>query len=245
MREARPPSGEVMTLQELIDHVKALQKYDLDNVYGKDPVNKGVTMQINRALRFISLKIKLYDPKVVMTLTAGLKTYTLHDTSVFSVPMVRPMKIFINGNQLSGPTADNGLYSISALDDVYPGWRNVPTGTPTHAALQPGGKMLLVPSPDSACVSAGYNWAAGYVTAPKLVNMTDIPAIPEHLHEAIAELAAEYGAQPTASDAIAWQRLASYRLNWTQLVAEEAQRNSALVVPFEFQGSRWSDVIDV
>lgn len=234
-----------MTLNDLIEFVKALQKYDLDNAAGKDPTNKILISQINRALRFISRKIRLYDPKVVLTLVAGQKTYRLDDTTVFSVPMIQPTKIFINGAELFGPNSYTRIYSMTSLDEFFPGWRTVASGTPAYAALQPGGKIVLAPSPDATCIAAGSNWAAGYTYAPTLSAMTDIPQIPDYLHEAVAELAAEYSSQPTASDAMAWQRLAAYRLNWSELIRQEAQRNMSLVAPFDAQGSRWSDLIDV
>jgi hypothetical protein len=212
----------------------ALQK--MENARGRDPIASDLNGLINWAYKVIARKCSLAK-QTPLTLVAGQNTYNLRDTTtpVVGDAILRPVLVFINANGTSqalydADSRDFGLWTIDELTRMYPGWVNDAQNPPTKAVFLNYDTLLLHPCPDAATASfnsaglTGHSVFGQYLPAD-LVADTDVPALPSEIHEAIAWLAAQFAATPTASDEAAWARIERYSQYWTQIIQEVADQN--------------------
>jgi hypothetical protein len=95
-------------------------------------------------------------------------------------------------------------------------WRVQSSGTPVRFTFNPFNALTLIPSPATAGVTVAVRGAA---EAAPLVNGTDVPAIPDVLHEAIALKAAIFQGKIYAQGE-ASQRLDRYEAQYQQYVQD-------------------------
>ena len=215
-----------MYLSDAVSLVNSFSQFDLDNYAGESPTNANVTSQINWASRLISKKLEMFNPVVVFTLTAGIRTYDLRSTSSFSVPVVKPMQVVIAGSLLLDARQDRpGLWSISEFERLNPNWRTDANGVPDKAAWHTD-KLVLNPPPNTATASLNTHYVSGLVLSADLTYdanaSTTALNVPVELHECVCYLAAVKAATPQVSEQEAWQRVSAYDQAWREEV--EAQR---------------------
>lgn len=95
-------------------------------------------------------------------------------------------------------------------------WRVQPSGTPVRCTFNPFNALTLVPAPATAGVTVAVR---GVAEAAPLVNGTDVPTIPDVLHEAIALKAAIFQGKVYAQGE-ASQRLERYEAQYQQYVQD-------------------------
>ena len=95
-------------------------------------------------------------------------------------------------------------------------WRVQPSGTPVRYTFNPFNTLTLVPAPTTAGVLVAVR---GVAEAAPLVSGTDIPTIPDVLHEAIALKAAIFQGKVYAQGE-ASQRLDRYEAQYQQYVQD-------------------------
>lgn len=215
-----------MYLSDAISLVSSFTQFDLDNYAGETLDNNATTSQINWASRIISKKLEMFNPVVVFTLTAGIRTYDLRSTSSFSVPVVKPMQVVIDGTLLLDARADKpGLWSISEFERINPNWRTDANGVPDKAAWHTD-KLVLNPPPNTATAALSTHYVSGLVLSADLTYdanaSTTALNVPVELHECVCYLAAIKAATPQVSEQEAWQRVSAYDQAWREEV--DAQR---------------------
>ena len=95
-------------------------------------------------------------------------------------------------------------------------WRVQPNGTPVRYTFNPFNALTLVPAPATAGLTVTVR---GVAEATPLVVGTDVPAIPDVLHEAIALKAAVFQGKVYAQGEAA-QRLERYEAQYQQYVQD-------------------------
>ena len=95
-------------------------------------------------------------------------------------------------------------------------WRVQPSGTPVQFTFNPFNALTLIPAPTTAGVTVAVR---GVAEAAPLVNGTDVPAIPDVLHEAIVLKAAIFQGKIYAQGE-ASQRLDRYEAQYQQYVQD-------------------------
>lgn len=218
------------TLATLITLQAQYLSMDLDNANGEAPSDANCTIQLNQALRQISRRLYLYDPKVTFTPTASTLIQDLRASGVCSKRVVQPYRVTINGNPLLDCAGrDYGLWSEAELWRRNPKWQTAADGVPSLAVYSGNGKLILHQPPTAAVVSDAENFIAGQVLAADLSSATpgttDIPGIPEEAHEAIAYLAAIIAANPVATEKEQWKRLEVFNASWISTIDTIAREN--------------------
>lgn len=207
----------------------ALQK--MESARGKDPSVADLNGLINWAYKVIARKCCL-TTKTPLTLTAGVNTYNLRDTTtpVVGAVILRPVLVWINANGSStalydASLRDYGLWTIDELTRMVPSWINDGQNPPTKAVFMNYDTLLLHPTPDAATAGNTGHYIFGQYLPADLASDTDVPALPYEIHEAIPWMAAQLATTPTASDEGAWSRLAKYSEYWTQIIQDVADSN--------------------
>jgi hypothetical protein len=207
----------------------ALQK--MESSRGKDPLAADLNGLINWAYKIIARKCCL-AAKTPITLVNNQNTYNLRDTvtPVVGVAIIRPVLVWINANGTStalydANQRDFGLWTIDELTRMYPSWINDGQNPPTKAVFLNFDTLLLHPTPDATTAGNSGHFVFGQYMPADLVSDSDVPALPEEIHEAIGWLAAQLATTPTASDDQAWARIAKYSEFWTQIIQEVADAN--------------------
>lgn len=95
-------------------------------------------------------------------------------------------------------------------------WRVQPSGTPVRFTFNPFNSLTLIPPPDTNGITVAVR---GSSEAPALSSGTDVPAIPDVLHEAIALKAAIFLGKVYAQGE-ASQRLDRYEAQYQQYVQD-------------------------
>jgi hypothetical protein len=205
-----------MILSEMITMLASLLAVDLDNrnaAADGTVTNLQATSDINWAIRFISQRIYQFDPSIVFTVTAETASYNLESTTIFSRKILEARRVIINGNQLYNCQGNKyGMWALGEVERECPTWRADLSGTPSKA-FQVGTTLYLHQKPNAAVLSAGSNYIAGQYLAADLHYVNDLansPDIPLVLHEAVVRMAADFAADPTATEAEALQRLMRY-----------------------------------
>lgn len=206
-----------VTLTSILDLRTRNLAFDLDSAYGESETLQQQVDSVNWAIRAISARIFQYDPKITLTLTAGMADYNLRDTAVVSRKIIRPFSVCINGSMLwDASRNDYGMWTLAELERRNPSWRTDTSSIPTKAVYYGGNRLLLHPTPTADVVSAGNNFISGQYLAANLTTSdgSNSPDIPEELHEAIAYYAAAHSALPNLSENEAWQRVSAYNAEW-------------------------------
>lgn len=218
-----------MYLSDAVSLVNYFTQFDLDNYYGESPTNANVTSLINWASRLISKKIEMFNPVVVFTMSAGIRTYDLRSTSSFSVPVVKPMYVVVDGDVLldaSGRQA--GLWTVPEMERLAEGWRTSANSIPDKACWH-SDKLILNPPPNTATASLNTHYVAGTVLSADLTYdgnaSTTALNLPVELHEACCYLAAIKAATPQASETEGWQRIAAYDQGWREEIEHQRRLN--------------------
>lgn len=224
-----------MNLAELRQLQSDFLKFDLDN-YAANAAGEvsaaEQNKQLNWAYRILSRRLKIYDPKVPLTLVAGEDVVDLRNTTPGAKnsvgrKVILPRYVIINGFALREASGrEFGMWSMDELERYRPTWRTDPSAKPTKAVYYGNSKMRLHPAPSAEAVTVAGNFIAGQILPGDMADDNDVPEIPEELHEAIAYVSAVFAADPVASESEAWQRLSQFRKGyWTDLLAEIADDN--------------------
>lgn len=219
-----------LTLTTLIAKQAEFLVNDLDNSAGEAPTTQQSTDQVNWALRTISRELYLFDSRITFTPTASTPIQLLRGSGVAGKRIVQPYMVTINGSPLMRCDGRNyGLWSMPELWDLNPKWQTGADGTPTLAVYKGNNELILYAPPTAAVVSAAQNYIAGQILAPDLSSSSpgtsDVPAIPEECHEAIAYLAAVLAAMPVATEGEQWKRLQEFNASWVATIDEIAREN--------------------
>jgi len=177
----------------------------------------------------VALSGALTPPLPLITMTSSLSGTT-------TTPAVRQVgfgkrcvKIF--GMSLSDVVVQSahrrdGLYHRSMFERQYRGWRQSDSGTPL-IAVDRGNQIQLYYTPDSAYVlsSSANNFAEAQILYDDMVNDTDLPELPEELHDGLPLLAYFRAADPVTDEGGAIRRAMSANSRWGAEV-EEVRRNN-------------------
>lgn len=233
------------TLAQLRTLQASLLSFDLDNFAGNSAgtvSDADRNRQINMAYQILARRLKIYDPKVTLTLYADddvidLRVTTGSTNNKVSKRVWKAEYVIIGGNPLLDASGkEYGLWSMDELERECPGWRTASSGTPSIAAYYTSTKIRLYPKPSAA---GSNNFVSGLVIPADLSADADVPDIPEEIHEVIAFLAAVFASSPMASENEAWARLQKYEGGfWMRLVDEIAQQNENLL-------QTWGSTYDV
>lgn len=208
-------------LRTLLGQLAAVDPYD--NMAGESPTSSDYNSQLNWAYREISRKLKLFNPSITMTLVAGTQNYDLRSAS-FSEKIVRVYGVYINNNPLYEASGNRrGLWKFAELEHQFPGWRTATNSTPFVAVQTNVTNLMLYPPPSSGVVSTGNNYVAATYLPADMSDDSDVPEIPEELHECIAYLAHVRAHMPTSTEEEQWKRLTEYSSSWQTQVAEIAK----------------------
>lgn len=210
-----------MNLSDTRTRVTELLAFDLDNFKADangTVTNASLNAQINWAQRLLSKKLFLYDPSITLTLANNQQSYDLRNvsTSSFSRKVLWVHYVIIGGVTLKdNQGTEPGLFSMEEFQKNVDGWRTAANGTPT-AAMQADRYLYLYPKPNG---SGSNNYVAGRYMAADLANDSDIPDIPEELHDILAALAAVRAAEPSVSEQEGWARIQRYDASMPEQVA--------------------------
>lgn len=201
------------TLENLRDLQTEFMVLDLDNSKGESPTTGNQNEQINWSYRAICRQVGLFDPAIVLTAVAGQALYNTRDitTPAVSKKVVEVKGVYINNNPLAKADGmTRGLWTLQELERIHPGWRSAANGTPYVALQQNYNVLRLFPAPTAAIVSSGNNFIAGTYLPPDMSNNSDVPDLPEELHEIIAYGAAVKAALPVVTEQEMWNRIKAY-----------------------------------
>lgn len=202
-------------------------KFDSDSMYGESPTDAQLVSLLNWGIQYTARFIRLYDPAVVLTLTADTAQYDLRSLSIVSKKVVRPYGVIINGNRLVNKKGDGyGVWTLGEFEREHPAWMGEAASTPVKAAFY--GKTLIVhQKPTQAIVDGGSNYISGTVLPIAKTNDSNgstgkgtSPDLPDELHEATVWITANKNALANASEAEGWKRLGAYRADWFEIANE-------------------------
>lgn len=203
---------------------------DLDNSKGESPTDGNKNEQLNWAYRLICRRVSLFDPAIVLTLTASTPLVDIRDVTEVSKKVIDVKGVYINNNPLmKADGMTRGLWTLQELEKDYPGWRSAPDGTPRVAIQQNYNVLRLWPAPTAAIVSAGNNYVAGTYLPPDMSNDADVPDLPEELHEVIAYSAAVKASLPVVTEQEMWNRIKAYSAESVALIDEFAGSQKRLM----------------
>lgn len=199
-----------MTLTDLRTRLTDLLKFDLDNfgatADGTPVSNTYLDAQLNWALRLLSKKLFLYDPLITLTLTGSQNTYDLRG-SALSRDVIWVHYVTIGGEVLRDvQQTEPGMWTMTQLVKRFPTYTSTSAGTVLRA-VQADRSLILHPAPSG---TGSNNSVAGRYMAAALSSGSDVPDIPEELHEIIATLAAIKASEPQVSESEGWNRLARF-----------------------------------
>jgi hypothetical protein len=199
-----------VTVADLIAEVRALCAYDLDLYHtvaggGVPATDDQIVLSLNKAQQRIGLIAKCYSPVIALTLSSStFGIYDLRDPTIAANPVIDVEDVIINGVMLRNRAVTSyGPWSVTELEQDYPGWRTDAVGTPTKFALLREAQIVLHPNPDPATIANnGQHFVKGtYLPADfSASNQTAVPDLPLELHEWIAKLAAAIEAGPVVTE---------------------------------------------
>lgn len=203
-----------MTVGQIIDDVIKFLEADQvgwDGAYPDDGGSGDTAWRasaldpLNWALDSASRKLYLYGSDIGTNESSGVGTYSF--LSDFDKRMLAIDRVSVGGNLLKDIEGLPGLYTIREMDVRYATWRTVPDQTPVAAAVD-GNNLVFNAFPISSLPAV---IVSGRFLADEVDDESDVPDIPEHLHQELALLTAFKYAMPTVSMEEAWARLKNYR----------------------------------
>lgn len=236
-----------MTLQELLDRTR---DYVSGRSYrGQVLSDAEVTVELNHGLRTLGPKLKMFDPRITLSLTEGQDVYDVQNPSVVSKLVIEPYSVTINGSLLWDSQGVTGsVQSLQELEACRPGWRTMTSGTPDVAVWYGSHRLLLNPSPTSTVAVSGNNFIAGFVypgaspasggyysTGLVSTDLTSSPDLDLGLQDCLCYMAAQYLLMPI-SDSQNWAKVGAYNSEWVSMADTISRMNARAVSPYG-QGS--------
>ncbi|MBS1826521.1 MAG: hypothetical protein JST93_14490 [Acidobacteria bacterium] len=205
-----------MTLSELRTLATYLLTYDQDT-YIESPSNSDWNALINQGIRAIARRLYLYEPKIILTTSAGVGRYDISDTTAFERKMLDVDKVVVSGAVLKNERSAQGLYSsIDWFDAKNPTWRTASNGTPTAAILL--GQVLTFDKPASGVIANTF--VSGRFIPNDLSADGQSPLLPTELHELVAYFAAVKFSFPNATEDEQWNRIKALDAKSVELLPE-------------------------
>lgn len=184
----------------------------------------------------VGFKVKfsgtLTAPNPLMTITpnAGMTASATTTPAVrqegFEKRCVKVFGMSLNDTIVCGPYRREGLYNRGQFERNYRSWRMSDSGTPL-IAVDRGSQIQLYYTPDEDFVlaSSANNFAEAQILYDDMVEDSDVPELPEEVHDGIPLLAYYRAGDPVSDEAGALRRLQSANSRWSAEV-EEIRRNN-------------------
>lgn len=200
-----------MTLQQILDRVTYILRYDMDYNFGSSLGAPSTAEQValfNEAQNNIARETEcLYDPLITFDITPDTYAYSLSGAQ-FGRDVENVMRVRINDKTLTGADGvTRGLWTPNEVAKLFPNWVDATADVPQRA-WQVGQVLYINPKPSATaaaytCYVEGTYTPAALTTGDTAVECT----LPSELHATVAYEMALLTAEPSLTEAHQLRRM--------------------------------------